>query len=135
MRALPIAVAVFSSVFFLSGCCWFLPAGDPPAGEIVPASGRRPLSAAEAESFLATSLIGYLLPNLPSGSVELDSDRVTGPSALRVLAEAAPVAGIRLEAGAPWVLQSRGDAASWSFALFRRGNRVPVWSETVELKR
>ena len=45
------------------------------------------------------------------------------------------VAGIRLEAGAPWVLQSRGDAAAWSFALFRRGNRVPVWSETVELKR
>ncbi len=134
MKRLMVFLAAASCLVIFPGCRWFLPAGDPPPGAIVPPSGRRAMTEAEAEEFLLTSLIGGVLPNLPGGAIEPDADPVTRPAALRILSRLAPIAGTRILPGAPWVLTSRGNSEEWFFRLSRRGSDSPVWSEEVRLR-
>ena len=68
-------VLLLLSMGFFNGCC-MLPAGEPPAGEIIQvAVNKEVASESEAHEYLATSLMSYLLTeNINNFSISCDDE-------------------------------------------------------------
>lgn len=120
-----------------AGCCW-LPAGDPPPGNIVHnPGGIKEIFQAEnpndASELFISALTMALLEHCPGAKIKIDSDEDSAFAARRVFISSAVISGNRESAAAePWVLNSTVRDRIWTISLSHNGKTV--WSDMVQCK-
>ncbi len=121
-------------LLFSAGCCWFLPPGDPPSGDIetlvLPAERDR----RGAENDTVTSLFAYTLQHHPGAAMSVEADVVMLPVARRIIERTGKISGIRYAAQAPLVLRADESNGRWSFQLYDSARASIVWQEVFVLK-
>ena len=114
------------------GCCWFLPAGDPPEGNILenPPRGQGAVrNTSEAADYFIASLTMALLEHCPGEPVGILSDPEAFPLALKVLRESGRISGTPVGSGSGWTLTASREGDHFSMRLEHSGGTV--WSDRV----
>ena len=137
MKAIRIILTAFFLPLAMSGCVW-LPAGDPPPGNIVQNQyGKNKLmSRLEATEHFINILTTASLEHCPGEKIFIDADAATAEYSSRAVCKAGELSGISA-ASAPADhirLRSRYDENKklWQMELERRGEII--WQENVFLK-
>ena len=129
-----ILFAAFMLMLFTAGCCWFLPSGDPPPGNIVnnqPSARKKFTKPSEAFDYMVSSITTILLEKCPGEelSVSVNNTKCRDITAA-VLRESSKISGNRFSGSKrSWELKSVLDGENLCLALYHNGIRV--WEEII----
>ncbi|MBR7131453.1 MAG: hypothetical protein IKC82_05665 [Lentisphaeria bacterium] len=125
-RILPLVLA-----FLTGGCSWFLPAGDPPDGNILvntTGSFNEAQKASEVSDYFISALTVALLENCPGVPVALQPDDPSRVIAYKIFRETSRITGNSYsKEKAEWLLKSGVAENKLQLTLFHRGRQV--WQE------
>jgi hypothetical protein len=117
-----------------AGCC-FLPAGDPPDGNIVDnnTSGKQQLkTAAEVRDYFISTLTVALLENCPGQKINLNTDANTNDITRYILCESSRITGNTITSPeTDWSLNST--FANGEFVMTLSNKTTTVWQEKLPL--
>lgn len=125
---------IITAALLLGGCCWILPEGDPPEGNITnnpQKSVQQIKTPAEAVDYFVSSLTVALLNNCPGEKVQIKSDSSSSGAAARVLLESGRITGNKLTyTDSRWVLKAMYSKGKMQMQLLDSGKSL--WNESVE---
>ena len=119
----------------LSGCCWLLPEGEPPEGNILDNpqnSGDKVYTVREAVDYMVSALTLAMLERCPGEKIMLvgTADEAADALAQFVLRESGKITGNqRVTAGSQWELRPEVTGEKLTLKLFCQGREV--WQESV----
>ena len=122
-------------VILLGGCCWFLPAGDPPQGNILDNTLNntgKTYTAREAVDYMISALTMAYLERCPGAKVVLSysRDEFADAAARIIMNESGKITGNQLvNADSEWVLRPERTGNQLTLTLLCHGREV--WRETV----
>lgn len=133
MFARYIAVGI-CMIFGCCGCTMFLPAGDPPKGDIVDNRLPEKLSREEMILALGSRISASAMEHFSGGPVAVDAKNEAAIFARAAIREAGNICGVRFEQVAAAVLSGRRiDAVTYEFELFHFSRSL--WRCTYILKK
>jgi hypothetical protein len=120
-------------LLFCCGCSSFLPAGDPPGGDIVDNPLPKKMSQEEMILALGSRIAASAMQHFPGGPVMLEADKSSLPWGRAAVSEAGKICGVYLNQAAAAVLNGRQTGKNvFEFELFYFSRSL--WRCSFELK-
>ena len=126
-------VSVFFMLLVCGGCTVFLPAGDPPGGDIVDNPLPQKLTREEMTLALGSRIAASAMQYFPGGPVMLEADKGALVPGRAAIAEAGKICGVYLNQAAAAVLNGKQTTPdTFEFELFHFSRSL--WRCSFELK-
>ena len=128
-------IAVLFLVIVMSGCCWFLPEGEPPTGNILDNpqnNNEKVYTLREAVDYMTSALTLAILERCPGEKIVLKptDNLIADNVAFMALHESSKITGNQTVArNSDWELCPELTGRQLTLSLLHRGQKV--WQETV----